>query len=106
MIATSPLAGSQYSYSTGTAGTVTVGAGLSVVAFTCYSAAGGTLTITPNGPNQTGSAGGAIVIPAGAPFSREWPLGGPLGPGTVLAFSGTDSYYVEFAKGGAGGVVP
>lgn len=106
MIATSPLAGSQFSYATGSSGTVTVPVGCWVSAFSCVSSSGGTLTITPKGPNQTTSAGSAITIPAGSPFSRDWPFGGPLGPGSLLAFTGTDSYYVEFAKTGAGGLVP
>lgn len=105
MIATSPLAGSQFSYSGGTAATVTVPATVTcVVRITCYSAAGGTLTITPKGANQTGTAGDAITIPAGVPFAIAWPNGGPLGPGTVLVFSGTSSYYVEYAKAGPGGL--
>lgn len=105
MIATSPLAGSQFSYNGGTAATVTVPASVTcVVRITCYSTAGGTLTITPKGPNQTGTAGDAISIPAGIPFSIAWPNGGPLGPGTILAFASTNSYYVEYAKAGAGGL--
>lgn len=101
-IASSPLVSSKFGYATGAAGTVTVPAGASVSLITCYSSAGGTLTITPGGAGQTGAAGGAIVIPAGASFTRDWPNGGPLGGGTVLAFAATDTYYVEYATAGAG----
>ena len=106
MIATSPLAGSQFSYATGSSGTVAVPAGCFVTLVSCYASAGGTLTITPNGPNQTGSAGGAITIPTGVPFSIPWPTCAPLGPGSSLAFSGTDTYFVTYAKAGSGGLVP
>jgi hypothetical protein len=106
MIATTPLAGSQFSYDTGTAGTVTVGAGKFVTSLSCYSSAGGTLTITPKGPNQTSTAGSAITIPAGTPFTLPWPACSALGPTTELVFASTDSYVVTYAKSGGGGLVP
>lgn len=108
MIATSPLAGSQFSYNGGTSGTVTVLTGKMITLISCYSAAGGTLTIAPGGANQVAppTAGDSITIPAGVPWSREWPMGGPLGPATVLVFTGTDSYYVEYAAKGVAGLLP
>lgn len=94
----SPLSATRFSYASGTSGTVTVGSGNQVSLITCYSVAGGTLTITPGGGNQSASAGSTITIPAGTSFSRDWaPTYGPLGPGTVLVFASTDSYYVEYA---------
>jgi len=92
------LAGSRFSYDTGTAGTVTVAAGLTVTRIACIATAdGATLTITPGGANQSGSAGGAIPIPTqGGWFGMT--LLGELGKGTVIAFAGTASYLVTYAK--------
>ena len=106
MIATSPLSSSQFSYDTGSAGTATVPAGAYVTFVSCYSAAGGTVTITPRGANQTASTGSAITIPAGTPFTLPWPACAPLGPGSTIVFSSTDTYFVSYAKAGAGGLLP
>jgi hypothetical protein len=100
MIASSPLATSQYSYDTGTGTTsATAPAGTHISRISCVVAPGGaagSVTITPKGPGQTGIAGGAINVPAGTPFNLDWPNGGPLGPGTIVAFSGVASWYVEY----------
>jgi len=94
-------------YAAGAAATVTVPAGVYVTGLSCHATgAGATLTITPSGPSITSPvAGPAIPIPAGGGFSlgRPWLAGNAneLGAGTVLAFSGTDSYYVGYyALGG------
>ena len=95
------LAASQFSYSAGTAASVTVAAGKQVTGIACHaSGSGATLTITPGGPNQAPVAGDAIPIPPTGWFSIRFM--GELGPGTVLAFSGTDSYLVTYAKLRAG----
>ena len=98
-VSVSPLASGTYSYDAGTSGTVTVPAGCKVTLITAASTAGGTITITPKGANQTGTAGAAIPVPAGGSWSRDWMMGGPLGPGTIIAFATTVSYYVEYSKG-------
>jgi hypothetical protein len=91
------LAGSRYSYDAGTSGTVTVPASKYVTAIYAYgsAAAAGSLTITPGGANQKPIAGSAITIPAGVWFVLNFL--GQLGPGSVLVFATTDSYYVEYA---------
>lgn len=92
------LAGARFTYDAGAAATVTVPTGVSVRRIKCCATAGGaTLTITPGGANQVASAGAAIPIPNGAQwFDVE--LLGELGAGTVLAFAGTASYFVQYAK--------
>ena len=91
------LASSQFSYAAGTAGTVTVPAGVVVTSLGAHvTGSGATLTITPKGPMQTGTAGAAIPLPPGGWFGLSFL--GELGPGTVLVFAGTDSYVVFFAK--------
>ncbi len=92
----------QFDYRTGTSGTVTIPAGATVLAFSAYSILGGTLTITPdNGAGGAGAEGDDIPLVAGVPWGRDyrsdkhsWPM---LRGGTVLAFTGTDTYYVELA---------
>jgi hypothetical protein len=92
------LAGSQFTYAAGAAASVTVPAGKVVRQVRCCATAGGaTLTITPGGANQTGVAGDAIPIPNGAQWF-DLPLLGELGAGTVLAFAGTASYFVAYAR--------
>ncbi len=94
------LAFSRFSYAAGTSGTVTVPAGATVVRVMCLSVGGGSLTISPGGPNQVAppAAGSAIPLPAGSWWNAEWAPGvGPLGNGTVFVFASTDSYYVEYA---------
>jgi hypothetical protein len=90
------LASGPISYDTGSAGTVTVPSGKSVLMITCHATTAGTLTITPKGAGQTGTAGGAIPIPAGAALTFE--MLGAIGEGTVLVFSGTDSYLVTYVQ--------
>lgn len=94
------IAGSQFTYAGGASGSVTVPAGRVARRVKCCATSGGaTLTITPGGAGQTGVAGDAIPIPNGAQwFDLE--LLGELGAGTVLAFAGTASYFVAFAKFG------
>lgn len=87
------LAATGLHYGAGTSGTYTVPAGAYATGLTCYSAAGGTLVITPVGQG----AGPSITIPAGVPFSMAEPLLGTanqLNAGSTLAFTGTDSYVV------------
>lgn len=105
MVSVSPLATGTFSYDTGTGtATVTAPAGCWICLWSCAVAAGGSagsVTITPKGGAQTETAGPPIVVPAGAAMSRDWPNGGPLGSGTVIAFAGTSTYYVEYSKGSA-----
>lgn len=100
------LAGSRYSHAAGASGTVTVPAGSNVTSVSCHSTGGGTLTITPGGANQTGVAQTAIPIPAGSDWFVIPPhvvALGQLGGGTVLVFTGTDSYIVTYATFRSGG---
>jgi hypothetical protein len=91
------LATGRYQHAAGTAATVTVPAFAQVIGGTCFSSAGGSLVITPNGPNQTGTAQPTITLPAGVPFDLTWLAGlGMLGPGSTLSFVGTDSYVVNY----------
>lgn len=91
------LAAGRYQHDAGTAGTVTVPAYGQVIGGTCYSSTGGTLIITPRGPNQTGTAQPTITIPAGVSFDLTWLAGlGMLGPGSTLVFASTDSYVVNY----------
>ena len=91
------LAVGRYAHDAGTVGTVTVPSFGQVIGGTCYSAAGGTLVITPHGPNQTGSAQPTITIPAGVAFNLTWLAGlGMLGPGSTLVFASTDTYVVNY----------
>jgi hypothetical protein len=106
MIVSSIVANSKFSAANGTAGTVTVPSGAFVTALTCYSSAGGTVALTVSGPGQASSPSTyTITIPAGTPFSREWPLGSNIGGGSTIVFTSTDSYYVEYATPVAGGLV-
>ena len=94
------LAASRFTYAAGAAASVTVPAGVVVVSVKAHATSAGSLTITPAGPNQTAVAGSAIPLPA----SADWfelnllDIGAELGSGTVLVFSGTDSYLVVYAK--------
>lgn len=99
------ISGSQFSYDAGAAASVTVPAGCFVTRVICRSSAGGTLTITAKGPNQAAPAvaGTAIPIIANAPPFQLDGLLGILGPGSILLFTTTDSYYVEYVKMRAGG---
>ncbi len=91
------LATGRYAHAAGSAGTVTVPAYAQVIGGTCYSSAGGTLVITPNGPNQTGTAQPTITLPAGVAFDLTWLAGlGMLGPGSTLVFASTDTYVVNY----------
>lgn len=97
------LAGSRFSYAAGASGTVTVPSGAVVVAIQALVAAGdpvGSFTIDPGGANQVAAAtaGSAIPLSPGVPWSHSWAPGmAPLGGGTVIVFTGTVSYYVEYA---------
>jgi len=97
------IAAGRFSYATGAADSITVPAGAVVTGLVCYSLAGGTLTITPKGANQTSTAGAAIPIPATVPW---FPLSdvalSMIGAGTILAFAGTTSYCVTYATLGQG----
>ena len=93
-------------YATGTSGTYTVPTGVYVTGLSCYATAGGaSLTITPSGPSITDAQAGAIAIAAGQGFSlgRPWLAGNAneLGAGSVLAFSGTASYFIAMYAIGA-----
>lgn len=85
-----------FGYKAGTAGAYTVNeAGkLRVRCVSCYSAAGGSFTIAPNG----GTTGDSITLPAGVVWQREWPADRTpaLGAGTVFTFTSISSYYIEF----------
>lgn len=99
------LSGSRYSHDAGAAGTVNVPAGVQVTSIACFGdAGGGTLTITPGGANQTGTAQTAIPIPESEwfQFPSHVLAFGQLGPGTVLEFASTISYVVTYARYGAG----
>ena len=91
------LSAGRYAHDAGTAGTATVPSYGQVIGGSCYSSGGGTLVITPRGPNQTGSAQPTITIPAGVAFNLTWLAGlGMLGPGSTLVFASTDSYVVNY----------
>jgi len=91
------LASSQFSYDAGTSGAVTVPAGVVVTSIGCHvSSAGATLTIQPGGAGQTGSAGPAIPLPPAGWFGLKFL--GELGKGTIFTFTGTDSYFLFYAK--------
>lgn len=93
-------------YYAGTSGgTVTVPAGAYVTLLTATGNSDGgiaTITVTPNGVGYPSiDAGPPITILAGSGFS--WGRGvligslSELGPGTVIAFSGTATYFVSIA---------
>lgn len=91
------LASSQFSYDAGTSGTVTVPAGVVVTSIGCHISGGGaSLTIQPSGAGQTGTAGPPIPLPAAGWFGLK--SMGELGTGTIFTFTGTDSYFVFYAK--------
>lgn len=87
-------------YTSGTAATYTVPAGAYVTGLTAHATgAGAYLTIEPEGLGVIdASVGSQIPIPPGVGFELGRPvLVGSLyelGPGSVLTFSGTDSYAV------------
>ena len=96
------FAGSQFSYAAGVSGTVTVPAGVFVRSIRALGAGGATLVITPQGPNQSNTAGSSIPLPSSTQY-WECDFLGELGPGTTLAFTSTASYFVSYAKFKAGG---
>ena len=96
------IAGSQFSYAAGSAATVTVPAGMYVTKIIALGASMATLTITPQGPNQSNSAGSAIPLPSTSVYWEFEPLA-VIGPGSTLAFANTVSYFVAYAKFKAGG---
>lgn len=88
----------RYSYLAGSAAVATVPAGYVVSCVRAHATSAGSLVITP----AAGSALPSIPIPAGAdwldlPFD---PALQELLPGTTLAFTGTDSYYVGLRLSG------
>lgn len=60
--------------------------------------AGGTITITPGGANQSPVANTAITLPANGSLSWDYPVVCMLGPGTIVAFTAMDSVVVTQAK--------
>lgn len=72
-----------WSYYSGTAGTVVVGAGLRVLGIAAHSSAGGFLTI---------NGGSAVVIPAGIAIMIN-PLANLTAP--TIVFNSTDTYFIE-----------
>lgn len=91
------LAGAQVSFDAGTSGTVTVPSGRVLTRIVVHaSGLGATMTITPAGANQTGVASAAMPV-----IQDDWlHLGflGELGGGSTVAFVGTDSYLLQYAK--------
>ena len=94
----------RFSYLTGvTSAGVTIAAGYYVTAVSAHSTAGGSMTITPCGPNiATCTAGSSIAIPAGSAFTVTYPslvgAQNELGAGSVFVFTGTDSYVITLAQ--------
>lgn len=89
------MASATMSYDAGAAGTVTVPSGKYVRSIRALGGPGATLTITPKGAGQTGTAGGAIPLPVVGEWF-ELDMLGEFGPGTVLAFASTVSYFVQY----------
>lgn len=90
------VAQGRYSLLADTSGTATVPAGAQVVSWSCSCAAGGgggTVVITPDGPGQVASALPTITVPAGRGVGDDLVMG-RLGPGSTLAFTGTEAYLV------------
>jgi len=96
------IANGVYSHAAGTSGTVTVPSGMTVVGLSAFTAAGGTITITPKGPGQSQTAQTAITLPANSGWFHA-PTNvflGQLGAGTTIAFASTDAYVVYYTKMG------
>jgi hypothetical protein len=92
---------SRFSYDAGASGTVTVPAGKKVVGIACHASGAGSFTIAPTGPNDAAAVTGAsIPLPAGTSFSIGRPVldgdQNEVGPGSVIIFTGTDSYFVAY----------
>lgn len=94
----------KFTYAAGEDGAYTVPAGCIVLAFSCYSEAGGSLTIEPGGASNVAAEGDSIIVPASVPFGRDYRDNADraslpqLGAGTIFTFTDTDSYYVEMGS--------
>lgn len=90
------VAKGRYDVRAGTSGTATVPAEAQVVSWSCSCAAGGaagSVVITPGGAGQVASALPTITVPAGRGVGDDLVMG-RLGPGTTIAFAGTEAYLV------------
>jgi hypothetical protein len=88
-----------YSHESGSAGTVTVPAGMRVHCWATHAAAGGAGGTAIFTPGDTGVACDTIPVPAGCAPGYTFPDNSParpghLGPGSTLVFAGTDLYFV------------
>jgi hypothetical protein len=98
---------SRFTYASGVSGAYTVPAGQYVTGFAAHATGSGAYcTVAAQGPDTSaGVAGSQIPIPAGSSLQVTVPQVTPsgagntggqdiIGDGSVLAFSGTDSYLV------------
>jgi hypothetical protein len=99
-----------YQYTAGTSGSVVVPALAYVSGMAACSSAGGTITVAPVGSMPDGAvldgsvAGATITLPAGSCWSMPNPAPGylfNLGPNTTVTFTGTSTYYVQYASFGS-----
>lgn len=94
----------RFKYNAGASGTVTVPHGRCITGVTAHATgSGATLTIAAQGEStDADSTGDAIPIPAGTSISFGVPVIeeniDQLGPGTVLTFTGTDSYFIVYRQ--------
>lgn len=92
----------RFKYNAGVSGTVTVPSGRAVTGITAHaSASGASMTIAAQGADTAADpTGDSIPIPAGASISLGVPVieqnDEQLGPGTVIVFTGTDSYLIVY----------
>lgn len=82
----------------GSAGTATLPDGAVCIGASAVCTAAGSVTITPHGANQTGTAM-TITIPAGTAWTLPLLAGlGQIGGNSTLVFATTDSYSVMWVK--------
>lgn len=88
-----------FGYYAGSSGTVTIPAHVYITGIGCHATTAGTLAMTLVGPWSDGGASPSIPIPAGVGWSAPPEIIGALnslGPGSVITFTGTDSYTITY----------